>query len=95
MHCDALTDCSALQAAVHIERLEISDCRKLKDFSFLNDMKELKELRLNCPQLGLDGEREIKEALESRGVRVYSRFLRERHDENDSVKPGMDPSVLR
>ena len=95
VHCDALTDCSALQAAVHIERLEISDCRKLKDFSFLNSMKKLKELKLNCPQLGLDGEQEIKEALESRGVRVYSRFLRERHDENDSVKPGMEPSALR
>ena len=94
VRCNSLTDYSALENAEQIERLEISHCDTLKDYSFLFQMSHLKELRIDCPNLDYDDIRKIKDALVTKGVRVYSRFLRDYHDENDAVKPGMDPSVL-
>ena len=93
VYCNSLEDCSALENAEQIERLEITQCDALKDLSFIYQMNHLKELRIDCPKLDTDDMRKIKDALVSKGVKVYSRFLRDYHDENNVVKPGMAPSV--
>lgn len=93
VHCDSLTDCSALVHAEQIERLEISHCDTLKDVSFLEQMRHLKELRIDCLQLDNDAMNKTKDALVTKGVKVYSRYLRDSHDENDVMKSGTDPFV--
>lgn len=94
VHCRDLNDCSDLQDAEHIEELEISHCDKLNDYSFLKKMKYLKELRLEQTQMDADTLKQLKQRLSERGVRLYTRFLRDYHSEDMVIKPGIDPAIL-
>lgn len=71
-YCKKLTDCSALQNAKHIEKLEITNCDALEDFSFLENMKHLKQLRIKSPHISED----ILARLENKGVKTEGHSAR-------------------
>ena len=47
--CNELTDCSCLQNASSVQFMEIRECHKLKDFTFLENMQNLRVLTIDSP----------------------------------------------
>ena len=75
--CDRLTNCAAFEGNNHIERLEIIEAPRLKDYSFLEKMPSLKFFRLSTRGLTEQEFQVAREKLEARGVRVRVSFRRD------------------
>ena len=78
VHCNLLSDCSALVKTEQVEHLEISRCNSLKDFSFIEQMPNLKRLYLDSPNYTVEDGFRLHEKT---GAEVHICHLRDLDDE--------------
>ena len=78
IHCKELKNCDSLRFADHIQKLEIKDCAKIKDFSFLEQMPNLKSIYLDSRNFTAEDGFRLHEKT---GAVVYICHLRDLDDE--------------